>query len=287
MAAVVVSSPGGAITADCPIYLLANEEVVTTTSLFLDWQPAPAGPGGAARVQMATFQMVKSFLARCSLSRTPADMVAHRAHHVLIIRLVDGAWSRILTELKASGAFANSLATHDALQDKIQSIPLLNPANLELVAADWRPAEVFTIPAGGGAAAAANRAALTQIRFLSLITIDKIENRSSPCPLEILTVLVGAIGSCLTQVSRRDETSSVQLVAESLRNLLGAAASDGALATRAPAQILSRRLPSQFRASGVGETQLREDLEDGVDYHRSSDGRRAVEEKLILRLERG
>ena len=40
-----------------------------------------------------------------------------------------------MTELKASGAFANSLATHDALQDKIQSIPLLNPANLELVAA--------------------------------------------------------------------------------------------------------------------------------------------------------
>ena len=106
MAAVAVSSPAGPATAECPIYLLANEEVFTNTALFLDWQPAPAGPGGVAQVQMATFQTVRAFLTRCILSRTPADLVAHRAHHPLVIRFVDATWARILTELKASGVFA-------------------------------------------------------------------------------------------------------------------------------------------------------------------------------------
>ena len=58
---VVVDSPAGAPTSGSPIFLTANSEVVSSTPC-LDWQPAPAGPGGAARVQLLTFQAVKAFL---------------------------------------------------------------------------------------------------------------------------------------------------------------------------------------------------------------------------------
>ena len=37
---------------------------MTSTLLFLAWQPAAAAPGGAAQVQLATFQAVKAFLPR-------------------------------------------------------------------------------------------------------------------------------------------------------------------------------------------------------------------------------
>ena len=56
---VVVDSPAGAPTSGCPIFLTANSEVVLATP-GLDWQPAPAGPGGAARVQLMTFHNFKT-----------------------------------------------------------------------------------------------------------------------------------------------------------------------------------------------------------------------------------
>ena len=38
------------------------------------------------------------------------------------------------------------------------------------------------------------------------------------------------------------------------------------------------------RATGVGETELREEYEDGLEYNKSADGRRAIEEKRVLLL---
>ena len=69
---VMVGSPIGAPTADCPIYLDANSPVVLATPC-LNWQPAPAGPGGQARMQLMTFQAVSAFLPPCSISRTAVD----------------------------------------------------------------------------------------------------------------------------------------------------------------------------------------------------------------------
>ena len=81
---VVVDSPAGAPTSGCPIFLAANSEAVSSTP-GLDWQPAPAGPGGAARVQLMTFQAVKAFLPRCKISRIPADLAAANAVNALTV----------------------------------------------------------------------------------------------------------------------------------------------------------------------------------------------------------
>ena len=52
-AAVVVTSAAGAPTPECPIWLQANEAIVTATQQFIDWQPAPADLAGATLVATA------------------------------------------------------------------------------------------------------------------------------------------------------------------------------------------------------------------------------------------
>ena len=47
-AAVIVTSPAGPPTPECPIWLQANEAIVAYTQQFIDWQAAPADAAGAA-----------------------------------------------------------------------------------------------------------------------------------------------------------------------------------------------------------------------------------------------
>ena len=201
----MVSSPGGAPTPDCPIFLRANDVIVTSTPC-LEWQPAPAGPGGAARVQIGTYQAVKAFLPRCKISRAPADQAAARAVHPLMVRLTDAGWSRILTELRDAQTFANTANTLDQLHNNLKNAPLNNPANLDLLAGDWRASEVFAIPGGAGAAAIAAQASLRPIRFLTLLNVAAAEEAAAPFPLGLLGTMVGSLGPCLTQAARRVET---------------------------------------------------------------------------------
>ena len=146
-----VTSPPGGVTPDAPIILPANCAVVTSTFVFLDWQPAAAAPGGAAQMQLATFQAVKAFLPRCRLSRTPADAAAN-ATNVLCIRLTDACWSRVLSELDAAQVFAQNRGSIEDLHAAIKEAACPNPANMVLAAVDWRAAENFAIPAGNAAA---------------------------------------------------------------------------------------------------------------------------------------
>ena len=109
MAAVVVNvaSQAGPDTPENPIFLLATEPLVTATP-FLDWRPAPAGAGGAARVSLATFHALRAFIARASISRVPANVAAASTVHSLTMRLTDACWSRILTELMAANILAQA-----------------------------------------------------------------------------------------------------------------------------------------------------------------------------------
>ena len=111
-----VTSPGGPDTPEDPIILPANCAVVTTTMLFLDWQPAAAAPGGAAQVQLPTYAAIKAFIPSCRLSRNPADLAAAGAVNVLCVRLTDAAWSRLFTEMEAAQVFSQNFSTVDELE---------------------------------------------------------------------------------------------------------------------------------------------------------------------------
>ena len=74
-AVVVVDSPAN-IDPHCPIYFLANEDVVTQTPC-LDWEPAPADGAGNARVALSTFQAMRY---RLVLDRRPRRL-PHASSH--------------------------------------------------------------------------------------------------------------------------------------------------------------------------------------------------------------
>ena len=98
-AAVIVTSPAGPPTPECPIWLQANEAIVAHTQQFIDWQAAPADAAGAARVSIDTFQAIKAFAPRCMISRNGPDMLAAHGVNILEIRFTDAFWSQLLTEL--------------------------------------------------------------------------------------------------------------------------------------------------------------------------------------------
>ena len=281
---VAVSSPIGVPTADCPVYFDANSPVVSATP-FLDWQLAPAGLGGQARMPLMTFQAVIAFLPRCSIPRNAADQAAAHAVNVLIVRLTDSAWSRILTELLAAQVFAKPANSLDELHAFMKDAILPTPANLKLVAGDWHHAEAFAVPAGTGAAAVAARRQLEPIRFLSLVNALDVEEPAAPLPLSLFNTIVASVGPCLTQAARRVEASSVQLTASTLRVYLASTAcTDVQLAAKVASFVKQKMLPHQIHSPGVSEAERREDLEDGIKYQSSNQGRRSIEEKRIQLL---
>ena len=283
-AAVVVTSPAGAATPECPILLLATDPVVVNT-LFLDWLPIAAAAGGAAQVSLATFQAVKAFLPRCKIARNPADMTAANNVNLLVLRFEDAFWSRLLTELTAADVFTEAMLDYGSLHEKIAKAVLPNPTNLEIVAADWRAAPAFAVgPGGPGAAGVAARNALARVRFLSLISVTTMEDAAMVCPFDPICTMVGILGACLTQAARQSEVSSVRLSADIFRTLQPNGLSDGALATKAAAFFPDQRLPFKLWSVGVRSVELRDEFEHGIDYNLSTDGRRRVEERRVLLL---
>jgi hypothetical protein len=63
-------------TSGAPVGLPASDEEFTTTP-FLEWKPATVGATDvehAEHVELNTFQMVRRFTPRCSISLKPADL---------------------------------------------------------------------------------------------------------------------------------------------------------------------------------------------------------------------
>ena len=287
MAAIVVVASPAALSPESPIYLLANEPLVVATP-FIEWSPAPADPGGAARVQSPTCVVVRVFTPKSSISRVPADLAAARAMAALNVRLQDACWSRLFTELTASGLFANgSFQTEALFEEALTDLVLVTPANLAITAADWRAGQAFVLPAGAGAVAVAAREAMNAVRFLNLASAASLEVAGSPLPLLPLALVVGMVGSCLTNAIRQQETSAIQLVAGFIRANTLHNASDGALASRLKSFVIDNRLPRILRAHGVSEEERQGELEDGYTYNRVAEGRRVVESQRVLLLDDG
>ena len=188
---------------------------------FLPWQPmAAAGAAAQQRSRITTLQFARAFGTRCSISRVPADLAAAQGASVVRIRFNGPFWTRVLTELAASGFFVAGLfANLREMLETLTRLALQNPQQLLITAADWSLGQDFVIPAGAGVAAAARRQLLLPTRFISLVTADMLElSPPSPTPLKVLFDLLGFLGPCLTQASREQEVSTFQAAARKLSN---------------------------------------------------------------------
>ena len=79
----------------------------------------------------------------------------------------------------------------------------------------------------------------------------------------------------------------MQLTASTLRTHLGPALADGPLAMKVASFVKLKMLPYQIRNPGVTEVERREDLEDGIEYKASDQGKQNIEEKRIQLLGAG
>jgi hypothetical protein len=114
-------------------------------------------------MSVPAYALLFSFGIRCRVSPLPADQLAARGANPFTLRLHAAYWSRMLTELCASGLAppGTVYGTVSELHDAIAGLSLQNPNQLLIVAADWNLAPGLAAP-GAGAAQAAARVRFTE-----------------------------------------------------------------------------------------------------------------------------
>jgi hypothetical protein len=284
MAAVVnVNLAPGVATAESCVHLDATEGLVGNTP-FINWDPVAAAAGAPARVAAPHYQLLRTFGARLSLSPAAADRAAALNVSAWRIRFTAAAWSRILTELKASGYAATSVGTLRKSDQLLASLTLQTPARLQLAAADWMPAEAFTIPVGAGAIPAARRALLLPLQYLNLVSVPMLI-KPGLCPFQRVADLAGYLGACSTHASRYDPVGVPQASAVTLSAACGdATLADGVRAQRVATTLDRLQLPQVLRSTSLEERDLALELDDGIVFHASASSARNVLEQRVLHL---
>ena len=101
---VPAAAAGNPLFDEDPVYLPAGHSLVAATSTFIQWQPvAAAANAPPQQVAAPFFALLYAFGIRCKVSPLPADLAAARAINPFTMRFQAGCWSRVLSELCASG----------------------------------------------------------------------------------------------------------------------------------------------------------------------------------------
>lgn len=293
---------------DFPLLLPADHELVLATPM-LRWTAIPAAAGGAALASISLFKAVRVFLARCSLSKEPADAAFFKRLPFLEFDLTDAAWTRIIDEFSDSDlprilreSYASTLI---GLDDTLKSLTPNNPGNLVLFPADLLRREAFDTPAAAAAPARGGRGGRggrgappqpaaapvpgpPELAFLNLCSVALLEDPDSPSlPLLPLSRLAGMLGPYSTRDTRLDAVSTIQLTSALIRQQLASrygCQADGAMAVNLKDFILDTYLPAVFSATVASEEELRREARDACSYRRSTQGRVDVEISRISYL---
>ena len=269
---VVVTSPQGN-PSDSPIHFSANADIVASLSPIIEFGVGPPDAAGNPQVELKQCLAVETLVPKATISKVPIDLTASQARNPLTMALTDGTWSRIITELTASGLFAVVYSSVLEWYEALKTTALITPSNMQLAAGDWRNITPWSAPAG------VHHDAYARLRFLTLISPDSLEDPTSPLPLARLCRLVAALGACHSQAARREEMGGCQLTAELLRTHIGrgTALSDGALASRVGDVLAIATLPPSLQSRCLVLSTARRDLADSLAYRESAEGRVRVE----------
>lgn len=284
---VMVESQTAPLLADGSIWVDAAHPLVINTAC-LGWKTVPSFLGNtAADAMLTSSQAVSAFLSRCHVEDSPQSKAAGERAHVLNFRLSATAWSRILSAYHDSGAFGQPCSDLPTLRSAIANTVFATPRDLAVSHADWSLGEAFNIPTGNAAADITAREALAPLRFFALASVARLEVESKPnARWSVLSSLVGAIGPCLTEASRLDETAPLHYVAHRIRQVVGVAMRDGALAFNLPDTVLAAVLPNALQPHSATPTELMNELIDALSYTASVAQRETIEEKRVFLLGR-
>lgn len=281
---VMVESQLTPIQADGAIWIDAASQLVTRTA-FLGWRSAPSFRGQTASDAVLTSaQAVAVFLPRCFIEDSPQSQAASDNAHPLNFRLTATAWSRIISVYVDSDLLKEPFVDFPSFRKAMANLVLTRPQDLAITHQDWSLGEAFAIPDGDVAEA---REAMAALKFLSMASVSRLENRSqSSTRFGILSTLIGALGPCLTSASRLDEASSLHFVAHRLKQSAGAAMRDGAIAFHLPEVISVALLPEALQPHTASVNDLMNEFVDALLYTASTANREAIEEKRAFLLGR-
>ena len=246
------------ISDEMPVVLAATEPLVLATPC-LEWTPVGAG-AAVAQVSAPHWRMLRAFIARCSIGNDPGSLAMARATSLFLFLLNGAAWSRILTELRDSGLFSAVYQRMRDLSAALSGLVVQNPAFLAILAGDLVAGAPFNPPPAAAAVgrgrgrgrgvaavgvpvgAAGAVGGPSELRFINLASLDKLVDTTDSSPMVAVAVLAGSLGPCSTQAIRGDELSTVRVVADLLRALLGRGLDTTIAPTPAADPILAMQL---------------------------------------------
>ena len=282
---VPAAAPGNPLFDEDPVYLPAGHSLVAATSTFIQWQPvAAAANAPPQQVAAPFFALLYAFGIRCKVSPLPADLAAARGINPFTMRFQAACWSRVLSELCASGLAPPGVMYNNVaeLHVLIGDLVLQNPNSMLITANDWNAAAQLTSP-GAAAAQAAARARFDQIAFLGAASIPSLEITAGPrarkAPWAAISLLAGALGPVGRNAARFAAGAPSVLVAAIIRG--ESTAADAVLASILPQVLVGSLLSAPYRSHSVDQAGLFAELVAGLRYQRSDADKAAVEEHRI------
>ena len=258
---------------------------------MLGWEPAPTA-AHADRVMLLESTCCKAFLSRSAPAPGAAARHAASTASVLEFILGEAAWTRILSEIVASGMGdaldeAGAMTFTDFLTVFATTV-FPSPDQLQLDANDYELSESFDIPAqpgragrgrgrGGAIAAVPAVHGPDILRPLSLCSFLRFyESNAVPQFFD----LFAALGPCTTRAQRLLEASSLHALAGHLNSILASpsfgAATDGSRSMAMPSLLRRSVLPPHLRCHGTEALELFEEQRDALTFHLGDSERAAV-----------
>ena len=308
----VVVTVGPTLNGERLLRLLAAEPLVVATPV-LQWLSVAAAAGAAALVEMPEWKILAVFGCKARLGPAPADRAAGEARSLLTLHLTAAFWSRYLTELTAAGLLAGSFEHRQAVKTRTIKLTPVNPANLQVAAADWDAQETFDHPGAPAVAAVAavarrrgaaairaapGRAATPAVlgppdlRFISRCNITLLESADGAAPWGALCRGASMLGGTATRAIRLDDMSMLGRVSAPLRASVAryvgvdpTPAYDATLAGALQDFLKNVVLMDGLSAHGTSEGEFMAEALDSFRAHRSAADKLAVEEARFHLLE--
>lgn len=294
------------------VTLSQSEPIYIATAAILPWiLTAATAAGQIGKAALPHGLAISIFFVRCCMSGNAATRKILDNQSALTIAFNAACFSRVLTELVASGLLAANLSNLAGLKKAIAEITIANLAELTITSSDIILGESFYRGAPPVVAPPATRRGRPSPQGLA--TQEAAVEQGGPeellfiqcakpytlCPADVpssmgaFCVLKGLLGACLTFNARGDDSSAALELAGILRphmerRIFGVGAGkvrDALLGSHLKNFLARLTIPDEFQLDKLDPECILEDLVSSLQYlYGEDEDRRAVETSWLLRL---
>ena len=246
---------------------------VAAVRQFVEWERE----GGRSKTLIHLANM--AFLKRCDLSKATEHSGYFQGISMLNFNLRETAWSRIITTLDGAGVFRTPDQSRAQFGEAMRVAELAEDSII-ITPEDIREGDPFDEPPPERTRTQGQRARDTEpqaptpgeagLRFLHLSPIPSLISSRGP-PMQLVARLAGALGPCLRHAQRRNESSTLRVVAKILATNIGrflgadsATYEHPVLATALKPFLEATSLPTLLQGKDTSPSALTVEMSDGI-----------------------